>query len=94
MSSGYTDYENADAVDVIQNYGMDDNACCWKGLYIPWKQLVLALYNGIGVGKVKTSMNVVSINKMRENPCRFSIETKEGTTFESNKVICFCNSYV
>ena len=87
VSAGYTDYENEDAFDVIQNYGMDDNACCWKGLYIPWKQLVTTLYNELGVGKIKTSMNVVSINKIRENPCRFSIETKEGITFESNKVI-------
>ena len=87
VSAGYTDYENEDAFDVIQNYGMDDNACCWKGLYIPWKQLVTTLYNDIGVGKIKTSMNVVSINKIRENPCRFLVETKEGITFESNKVI-------
>jgi hypothetical protein len=66
---------------------MDDNACCWKGLYIPWKQLVYTLYNKIGKDKVKTSMNVVSISKISENPCRFSIETKDGLIFESNKVI-------
>jgi len=83
VSSGYTDYENEDAFDVIQNYGMDDNACCWKGLYINWKQLVATLYNKIG-DKIKTSMNVVSIKK-RAN--RFLVETDRGIVFESNKVI-------
>lgn len=87
VSAGYTDYENEDAFDVIQNYGMDDNACCWKGLYIPWRQLVIALYNEIGSDRVKTSMNVVSISKNRENPCSFSVQTDEGIIFESNKVI-------
>jgi hypothetical protein len=87
VSAGYTDYENEDAFDVIQNYGMDDNACCWKGLYINWKQLVTTLHKKIGIDKIKTSMNVVSIHKTGENPCLFSVETDNGIVFESNKVI-------
>lgn len=87
VSAGYTDYENEDAFDVIENYGMDDNACCWKGLYINWKQLVTTLRNKIGAGKIKTSMNVVSIKKTREEPCLFSVETDKAIVFESNKVI-------
>jgi len=87
VSAGYTDYENEDAFDVIQNYGMDDNACCWKGLYINWKQLVTTLHKKIGIDKIKTSMNVLSIKKTGENPCLFSVETDNGIVFESNKVI-------
>jgi hypothetical protein len=87
VSSGYTDYENEDAFDVIQNYGMDDNACCWKGLHINWKQLVSTLHNKIGIDKIKTSMNVVNIKKTAENPCLFLVETDKGTIFETNKVI-------
>jgi hypothetical protein len=87
VSAGYTDYENEDAFDVIENYGMDDNACCWKGLYINWKQLVATLRNKIGPGKIKTSMNVVSIKKTREDPRLFSVETDKAIVFESNKVI-------
>jgi len=87
VSVGYTDYENEDAFDVIQNYGMDDNACCWKGLHINWKQLVTTLHNKIGLDKIKTSMNVVSVNKTQENPCIFSVETDKETVFKSNKVI-------
>ena len=61
VSAGYTDFENEDAFDVIHSYGMDDNACCWKGLHIDWKQLIATLCNKIGANRIKTSMNVVSI---------------------------------
>ena len=87
VSAGYTDYENEDAFDVIQNYGMDDNVCCWKGLYINWKQMVSTLHNKIGIDKIKTSMNVVSIKKTTENPRQFLVETDKGIIFETNKVI-------
>jgi hypothetical protein len=87
VSAGYTDYENEDAFDVIQNYGMDDNACCWKGLYINWKQLVITLHKKIGIDKIKTSMNVVSVKKTSENPSLFLVETDKEIIFKSNKVI-------
>lgn len=87
VSAGYTDYENEDAFDVIQNYGMDDNACCWKGLHINWKQLVTTLHTKIGPNKIKTSMKVVSVKKTQENPCLFSVETDTEMVFKSNKVI-------
>jgi len=87
VSVGYTDYENEDAFDVIQNYGMDDNACCWKGMYINWKQLIKTLHHKIGIDKIKTSMNVVTIKKTSENPCFFLVETDKEIIFESNKVI-------
>jgi len=89
VSVGYTDYENEDAFDVIHNYGMEDNACCWEGLYVHWKQLVTTLYDKIGHDKIKTSMHVVSITKekTKENNSRFVVETDKEITFESNKVI-------
>jgi len=87
VSVGYTDYENEDAFDVIQNYGMDDNMCCWKEMHINWKQMVTTLHNKIGIDKIKTSMNVVSIKKTGENPCLFLVKTDKKIVFESNKVI-------
>jgi hypothetical protein len=87
VSAGYTDYEKADALDVIENYGMDDNACCWKGLYINWKELVTTLHNKIGADRIKTSMNVVNIKKTSDNPCLFLVETDKEIVFECNKVI-------
>ena len=87
---GYRDYENEDARDVIDNYGMEDNTCCWKGMYIPWKQMVMKLCDEIGRNNVKTSMNVVSVSKIRGSAeqCRFLVETEAGVSFECNKVIC------
>jgi hypothetical protein len=84
VSVGYTDYEDADASDVINNYGMEDNACCWKGLYINWKELVTTLADEIGDDKIKTSMNVVSIEP---TDSLFVVETDKQIVFESNKVI-------
>jgi len=87
VSAGYTDYENEDASDVIHNYGMDDNACCWDKLHIDWKLLVTTLHNKIGIDRIKSSMNVVSVKKTGETPRVFSVETDKGIVFESNKVI-------
>ena len=84
VCAGYTDYENEDAFDFIENYGMEDNVCCWKGMYINWKQMISVLYNKIGPSKIKTSMNVISIKKMREG---FLVETDKEIIFKTNKVI-------
>ena len=88
VSAGYTDYENADAFDVLYNYGMSDNACCWTGLHIDWKQLVETLENEIGIDKIKTSMNVVSITKIGENQeALFQVATDRDCVFQCKKVI-------
>lgn len=87
VSVGYTDYENADASDVINNYGMEDNACCWKGFHVNWKELVTTLADEIGHDKIKTSRNVVSISKEQPTDSLFVVETDNNIVFESNKVI-------
>jgi hypothetical protein len=90
ISSGYTDFENADLYETIYNYGMDDNTGGWNGLYIPWKKLVDKLYHTIGKQHFKFSCDVVKINPIKdkyEKPCLFEIITKNGDVFLSNKVI-------
>ena len=87
VSSGYTDYENADIEETLYNYGMDDTVGGWTKLYIPWKKMVYKLYDLIGHDKFKFSMDVQKINKIKEDPCVFEITTKDNTTFYSNKVI-------
>lgn len=84
-SAGYRDYENAGAEDVLKHYGMEDNACCWKGIYINWNHLVAALLGIIGTNKIKTSMNVVNITKRQHEG--YNIETSTGKKFICNKVI-------
>lgn len=86
ISSGYHDYENADANDVMTRYGMEDNACCWTGIAVNWKQLINALCLFISISnKIKTSQNVVNITKTTQN--KFIIETNTGKKYFSNKVI-------
>jgi len=87
ISAGYTDYENADLYETLYNYGMDDNKGGWTGLYIPWKRLVHTLYDKIGSSHFRFNNNVVSIQKLRENPCLFEIISEKGDTYWCNKVI-------
>ena len=87
LNVGYTDYENEDAFDTLYYYGMEDNICCWKAFYVPWRKLVLKLYHYIGANHFKFSNKVVSINKTQEKPCRFVIDVENGIQYSCNKVI-------
>ena len=87
ITAGYTDYENADLWETLYNYGMDDNKGGWTGLHIPWKHMVETLYNKIGKKHFKFSSDVISLTKIRNNPCLFEIKLENGTVYHSNKVI-------
>jgi len=87
ISAGYTDYENEDAFETLYYYGMEDNSCCWKAFYVPWRKLVLKLYHHIGTEHFKFSSKVLGITKTQENPCRFLINVENGVQYTCNKVI-------
>ena len=87
ISTGYTDYENADLYETLYNYGMDDNEGGWTGLHIPWKNMVDRLYHIIGKNHFKFSNDVVEINKINQKPCLFQIKTDNGIVYDCNKVI-------
>jgi len=87
LSSGYSDYEKADIQETLYNYGMEDNIGGWTGLEIPWKKLVEKMYYFIGSKHFKFSSDVVSIKKIRENPCLFELIIKNGLKYYCNKVI-------
>ena len=59
ISTGYTDYENADLYETLYNYGMDDNKSGWTGLHIPWKNMVDKLYHIIGKNHFRFSNDVI-----------------------------------
>lgn len=86
-SAGYTDYENEDIYETLYYYGLEDNKCCWKAFYVPWKELVLSLYEYIGQEHFKFSNKVISIQKIQEEPCQFLITTENGANYTCNKVI-------
>jgi hypothetical protein len=41
--SGYSDYEQEDAMDTLYHYGFEDNFTSWKAMGINWKELVSVL---------------------------------------------------
>lgn len=87
---GYTDYENEDALQTLEKYGMEDNACCLKIVHVPWKKLVLSLLERIGEKNIKPSHDVVHIHKMKTNEMngvQFIVETLSGRQYACNKVI-------
>lgn len=40
LNIGYTDMENEDVYEVLHNYQLEDNMCCWKGFTVPWRTLI------------------------------------------------------
>jgi hypothetical protein len=87
ITNGYTDYEDADILETLYNYGMEDNKSGWTALHIPWKKMVETLYHKIGKEHFRFSSNVVSIQKIQNNPCLFEIKTEKGVIYHCNKVI-------
>jgi len=61
VSSGYTDYEKEDLYETLYHYGMEDNEPGWKGIAIPWNDLLDALSKKIGVKNILTKQTVVKI---------------------------------
>ena len=87
INSGYTDYENEDVFETLYNYGIEDNLFNWKAFNVPWKLLVHKLEHYIGETHFKFSNSVTKINKIKEAPCSFLVETENDNKYMCNKVI-------
>jgi hypothetical protein len=85
LSTGYTDYENADTYETLYNYTMKDIIAGWTGLYISWTGLVDALYHSIGSRHFKFSSDVSNIKRDNKNTFEITINNKQS--YYSNKVI-------
>ncbi len=84
VSSGYRDYEKEDIHETLYNYGMDDNACCLQGFSVPWKKLVMKMYEYIGKKHFKFSSDVIGI-KRESNQYKLKIST--GRHYMCNNII-------
>ncbi|NBO72470.1 MAG: FAD-dependent oxidoreductase [Bacteroidetes bacterium] len=93
VTSGYTDFEDADIYETLYHYGMDDNVSGWTALHVPWNNLVERLYDRIGGEHFRFSTEVVKIdpNKKDATNYRFEITTATATAthkkYYANKVI-------
>lgn len=87
ISAGYTDYENEDVFETLYYYGMEDNTSSWRAFHVPWRKLVIKLYNYIGGQHFRFSNKVTKITRVSENPCKFLIDTEDNIQYKCNKVI-------
>ncbi len=87
ISAGYTDYENEDVFETLYYYGMEDNTSSWRAFHVPWRKLVIKLYNYIGGQHFRFSSEVTKITKEQEEPCKFIIDTEDNIQYKCNKVI-------
>lgn len=86
LSVGYTDYENEDVLETLYNYGMEDNISL-EGFKVPWKEMILKLYDKIGHEHFNFSNTVIRIDKIKESSYKFSVKTENGNNFLCNRII-------
>jgi monoamine oxidase len=66
QAAGFSDYEKADAVDVLEDYGMEDNAGGWTAFSVPWGALAAALAKAVGRRRIRFNTKVTSIEQAAE----------------------------
>ena len=91
ITTGYTDFEDADIYETLTHYGMDDNVNSgWTALHIRWSDFVERLYTRIGETHFRFSTEVVRIAAHTDtNNYRFEIMTTAANhkKYYANKVI-------
>jgi thioredoxin reductase len=90
ITTGYTDFENADIYETLYHYGMDDNVSGWAALHIPWGELTERLYDEIGQAHFRFSTEVIKIEPAATTSAtasRFNITTTTNKTYHANKVV-------
>jgi hypothetical protein len=83
LSTGYTDYEDADIYSVLYLYQMDNNTSGWTAFHIPWSDLIDRIKRRIGAHRIKTGHNVVSI---KQTESTFEVVSNKSV-FQTQKVI-------
>lgn len=59
--TGFSDYEAADATDVLDLYGLDDVAGDWRAFGVPWAALVRALCASVGPRRIRLNAAVAAV---------------------------------
>jgi hypothetical protein len=96
ITTGYTDFEDADLYETLYHYGMDDNVSGWTALHVPWSDLIERLYHLIGETHFKFSTEVVKIDPRKgssgtDNDAKYRFEITTTNTkhkkYYANKVV-------
>jgi hypothetical protein len=84
-TNGYTDFENADASDVIYDYGLEDNTAGWYAFGVKWNQLIKNLSKNI---PYLLETRVVKINRLKNG---FNIKLNSDITLKTKKIVIATN---
>ncbi len=90
LSTGYSDFEDADVYSVLYLYQMDNNTSNWTAFHIPWSDLIDRIKQRIGAHRIKTRQEVISIKHFAESPFEVasnSLSTNKRNVFQARKVI-------
>lgn len=82
IATGLSDYENADIMYTLKNYGMDDNTSELIGMSVPWKDLINKLIDIINLKNIKCNQTV---NKIIQNKDNYTVITN-NKSFIAKKV--------
>lgn len=87
-ATGYTDFEQADVMDVIKYYGMEDNAENWVGVGVPWDTLIQQLQEHITTlgGTILTNH---SVDKVTDLPAEgvVKVHCANGACYVAAKLV-------
>lgn len=86
LVSGYTDYENEDAHDVLYLYGMEDNFRRYTGFHVAWKEMISKIAETVGSDHIKFSHNVVALSNSQKSQS-IQIYTSSPERFYSAKKV-------
>lgn len=85
-TTGYSDFEDADASDVLRYYGMDDNYGTSKIMFINWGQLVKALVSAVRC-QIKRDTAVTSITYVTDDQSTIQIHCGPNRQYSARKCI-------
>jgi hypothetical protein len=86
IKTGFTDFEEEDAYDVLNYYGLDDNEDGWVGLSIDWALLIKKISKRIGLSNIKLNETVHNIESIT-NPTNSYIVNTFTKTYSTKKII-------
>ena len=78
----YTDYEHADVYETLYMYGLEDNESGWKGVKIPWHDLIEKMAKTLDI---QFSRDVNRVLPVTED--YFIVETEDERRYDCSQVI-------
>lgn len=84
-SNGYTDFEEADAIDTLDDYGFEDNIPGAKIFYVPWNQMIRTMRASLQSTVIHRRTTVGGI--VRGPDGCWAVKTDDGRRFRAKNVV-------